>query len=269
MSEPLVKVERSGPRATLVLNRPEKRNAINQALLDDLGRAVLEVRDDPSVRVVVIRGEGPSFSSGIDHALLLEVFQKSRTAPFRHVHGDLQRSVSALVEMEKPVIAVLHGTAVGMALELALAADIRVAEEGCVLGLPEVAFGLLPDVGGTTRLARLVGVSRAKELILTGEIIGAARAEAIGLVNRVAAGPDALSAAVDGLVESLARHPPVAVGLAKALLTRSLEVDDATSLRLEGVYQTILIERPDVSENFAPALAFIQSQVKRAKGARS
>lgn len=262
MSGPLVTVERSGARATLTLSRADKRNAINQALLDDLGRAVADVRDDPSVRVVVLRGDGPVFSSGIDHALLLEVFQKAKTAPFRHLHGDLQRNVSALVTMEKPVIAVLHGLAVGMALELALAADVRVAEEGTALGLPEVAFGILPDVGGTTRLTRLVGASRAKELILTGELIGARRAEAIGLVNRVASGPEALAAAVDALAGLMERHPPVAVGLAKTLIDRSAEVDDTTSLRLEGVYQSVLIERPELAENFPAAVAFIQSQIK-------
>jgi len=267
MSEPLVTVERTGPRATLTLNRADKRNAINQALLDDLGRAVADVRDDPAVRVVVLRGSGPVFSSGIDHSLLLEVFQKSQSAPFRHVHGDLQRNVSAFGQMEKPVIAVLHGMAVGMALELALAADIRIAEEGCLLGLPEVAFGIVPDVGGTTRLTRLVGASRAKELILTGEIIGARRAEAIGLVNRVATGSEALEAAVDGLVGLMAQHPPAAVGLAKALIDRAAEVDDTTSLRLEGVYQSILLQRPDLSEHFSVALGFIQSQIKAAKAA--
>src|SRR5215212_9204243 len=117
MSEPLVMVDRQGPVASLILNRPEKRNAINQALLDDLSRAVASVRDDPAIRVVVLRGRGPVFSSGIDHNLLLETFQKSQAAPFRHLHGDLHEALNDLVHMEKPVIAVLHGTAVGMALE--------------------------------------------------------------------------------------------------------------------------------------------------------
>lgn len=266
MSEPLVTVERSGPRATLSLNRVDKRNAINQALVEDLARAIASVRDDPSVRVVVLRGNGPMFSSGIDHAFLLEVFQKSRTAPFRHLHADLQAVFNALASMEKPVIAVLHGLAAGMALELALAADFRVAEASCGLGLPEVAFGILPDVGGTTRLTKLVGVSRAKELVLTGELIRASRAAEIGLVNRVAEGAEALSVAVDKLAGVLAQHPPHAVGLAKALVDRAADVDEATSLRLEGVYQSILIERPDISENFAGALAFIQSQIKAVRG---
>lgn len=266
MSEPLVMVERQGPAASLILNRPDKRNAINQAVLDDLARAIASVRDDPSVRVVVLRGRGPVFSSGIDHNLLLEVFQKSQTAPFRHLHGDLHACVNSLAHMEKPVIAVLHGAAVGMALELALAADFRVARADCIVGLPEVAFGILPDVGGTTRLTRLIGASRAKELILTGELMTAERAESMGIINRVALGDEALEAAVSSLVAALARHPPAAVGLGKALIDRVVDVDEATALRLEGVYQSILIQRPDVGEHFAPALGFIQSELKRARG---
>lgn len=266
MSEPLATVERQGHVASLILNRPDKRNAINQALLSDLARAIAAVRDDPAVRVVILRGRGPVFSSGIDHNLLLETFQKAQTAPFRHIHGDLHACTNALAHMEKPVIAVLHGTAVGMALELALAADFRVARADCVVGLPEVAFGIIPDVGGTTRLTRLIGASRAKELILTGELFQAARAETIGLVNRAVADDEALEAAVSSLAASLARHPPAAVGLGKALIDRVQEVDDATALRLEGVYQSILIQRPDVGEHFASALSFIQSELKRARG---
>jgi enoyl-CoA hydratase/carnithine racemase len=266
MSEPLVMVERQGPVASLILNRPDKRNAINQAVLNDLSRAIAAVRDDPAVRVVVLRGRGPVFSSGIDHNLLLEAFQKSQTAPFRHLHGDLQAPVNALAQMEKPVIAVLHGTAVGMALELALAADFRVARADCIVGLPEVAFGILPDVGGTTRLTRLIGASRAKELILTGELITAAQAERIGLINRSVEDDQALETVVASLASALARHPPAAVGLAKGLIDRVQEVDDATALRLEGVYQSILIQRPDVGEHFAAAVGFIQSELKRARG---
>ena len=268
MSEPLVTVERQGRAASLILNRPDKRNAINQAILDDLGRAIAAVRDDPAVRVVVLRGRGPVFSSGIDHNLLLEVFQKSQTAPFRHLHGDLGACVNALAHMEKPVIAVLHGTAVGMALELALAADFRVARADCIVGLPEIAFGIIPDVGGTTRLTRLLGACRAKEMILTGELFTADRAERIGLVNRAVETDEALEAAVTSLVDALARHSPAAVGLGKALIDRVQEVDDATALRLEGVYQSILIQRPDVGEYFASALGFIQSELKRARGPR-
>ncbi|NUQ72271.1 MAG: enoyl-CoA hydratase/isomerase family protein [Polyangiaceae bacterium] len=268
MSEPLVTVERHGPAASLILNRPDKRNAINQAVLDDLARAVATVRDDPAVRVLILRGRGPVFSSGIDHNLLLEVFQKSQTAPFRHLHGDLHVCVNALAHMEKPVVAVLHGAAVGMALELALAADFRLARADCVVGLPEVAFGILPDVGGTTRLTRLIGTSRAKEMILTGELFTADRAESIGLVNRALATEEALEAAVTSLVAALARHPPAAVGLGKSLIDRVQDVDLATALRLEGVYQSILLQRPDVGENFAPALGFIQSELKRARGSK-
>lgn len=266
MAEPLVIVEREGPVASLVLNRADKRNAINKGVLDDLSLAIASVRDDPAVSVVVLRGRGPIFSSGIDHTLLMEAMQRSQTAPFRHVHADLQACFNALASMEKPVIAVLHGAAVGMALELALAADFRIARAGCALGLPEVAFGIIPDVGGTTRLVRLVGAARAKELILTGQLVSAAEAQAIGLVTRAVDSDDALAEAVSSLAASLARHPAAAVGLGKALIDRVKEVDDATALRLEGVYQSILIQRPDVGAHFASAVSFIQSELKRVRG---
>jgi len=159
--------------AQLTLNRPDKRNALNGPMMQALASGLDAVRDDPEVRVVVLCGAGPAFSSGIDHTLLLEVFQKSQQVPFRHVHHDLQDVFHRIERMEKPVIAVLHRACAGMALELALACDFRIALADCVMGLPEVAFGIIPDVGGTTRLVRTVGVPRAKELILTGKFLTA------------------------------------------------------------------------------------------------
>jgi enoyl-CoA hydratase/carnithine racemase len=134
----------------------------------------------------VLRGRGPVFSSGIDHALLLEVFQKSRSAPFAHVHHDLQDVFHRLERMQKPVIAAIQKMAVGMALELVLACDLRIATADAVLGLPEIAFGIVPDVGGTTRLTREIGPARARELVLTGKLVRAATAERIGLLHEVA-----------------------------------------------------------------------------------
>jgi enoyl-CoA hydratase/carnithine racemase len=180
---PVVTIDRSGPVATLWLDRPEKRNALDAALMRSLAEALDAVRDDAAVRVLVLRGRGPVFSSGIDHALLVEVFQKSRSAPFPHLHGDLQAVFDRIERMHRPVVAVLHGACMGMALELALACDLRLATAGCVLGLPEVAFGILPDVGGTTRLCRVVGPARARELILTGKAVRAETAERWGQVD--------------------------------------------------------------------------------------
>ena len=255
-------IERGEGFAQVVLNRPERRNALNQDLLTALAVALDEVRDDASVRVVVLKGRGPVFSSGIDHSLLGEVFQKSQGVPFRHLHGDRHAVLNRLTRMEKPVIAVLHRAAVGMALELALAADLRIATADCVMGLPEVAFGIVPDVGGTTRLTRLVGTSRAKELILTGRLITGKRAEALGLVNVVVDSEADLEGEVATWVAAMTTHPPAAVGLAKSLIDHVAEVSTDTALRMEGVYQSLLLARPELFDHFPTALAFIQSQMK-------
>jgi enoyl-CoA hydratase/carnithine racemase len=166
-------VDREGAITTIWLAREAKRNALDGDLMRAFAAVVDEIANDPACRVLVIRGKGTVFSSGIDHALLLEVFQASQRAPFLHLLHQLQETFHRLARLQKPVIAALHGVCVGMALELALAADIRIATADCVMGLPEIAFGLVPDVGGTTRLIRAVGESRARELILTGRLLKA------------------------------------------------------------------------------------------------
>lgn len=258
----LVETHFEEPVVTLTLNRADKRNALDGALMRDLAAALDGVRDDPRVRVIVLRGRGPVFSSGIDHHFLLEIFQKSETAPFKHLHHDLQEVFHRIERMERPVIAALHGCCVGMAFELALACDFRIATTDCVLGLPEIAFGIVPDVGGTTRLVRLVGLQHARSLLLTGRLVGAPRGFAMGLVDEVVEGTSALDAAVAALVGRLAVHPAAAVGKMKTLLHASLEVDARTSFQLEGLVQEVLMRRPDLASHFPQALAFIRDGMR-------
>jgi enoyl-CoA hydratase/carnithine racemase len=245
----------------LWLDRAEKRNALDAALMRDLAAALDAIRDDGAARVLLLRGRGAVFSSGIDHNLLVEVFQKSRSAPFPHLHADLQAVFDRLERVHRPVVAVLHRVCMGMALELALACDLRVATADCVLGLPEVAFGILPDVGGTTRLVRVVGPARARELILTGKAIRAATAERWGLVNEVATDDADLERRLERLVRRLAAHSPIAIGHAKQLIAASAEVDAQTSLRLEGIFQEVLLAQPDVATRFPAAVAFIKQEM--------
>jgi enoyl-CoA hydratase/carnithine racemase len=244
--------------ATIELSRPEKRNAIDRSILDGLAAAFARVAETPSVRAVVLRGKGGVFSSGIDHSLLMELFQKSREIPFRHLHAELQAVFDAIERLERPVIAVTSKYCVGLALELALACDFRIASADCVFGLPEVAFGIIPDGGGTTRLVRAIGPARAREMILTGRLVTAARAERLGLVTEVAADPEVAAGA---LARHLASLPPKAVGMAKTMVLRSIDVDTASSLKLEGWVQSMLIEDPALAESFASALAFIKAQM--------
>ena len=258
----LVETDKRDGVATLLLNRPDKRNALDGAVMESLAAAIDGVRDDPEVRVVVVRGAGPIFSSGIDHALLLEVFQKSRSVPFSHLHGDLQDVFHRLERMRKPVIAALHGACVGMAFELALACDFRVATIDCLVGLPEIHFGIVPDVGGTTRLVRAVGPVKAKELVMLGSLIPASEAARLGLVTEVAADRDDLDARVGALAAQLSALSPVALGHAKALVQQSAEIDARASYQLEGTVQEVLLHQPDVAERMPRALQWIRDRLR-------
>ncbi len=256
-----VELERQGAVATLWLSRESKRNALDSSLMRALAAAVDEAGADPQIRVLVLRGRGPVFSSGIDHSLLLEIFTAAKQQPFLHLHYELQDTFHRMARLQKPVIAALHGVCVGMALELALAADIRLASAECVVGLPEIAFGIVPDVGGTTRLVRAVGEPRARELVLSGRLLRAATAERYGLLHDVYEDPAALDRAVTERAELLARHPAVAMGLAKTLCQLSADADTATSYRVEGVIQQTLIAQPELMKQFPAALAFIKAQI--------
>ena len=262
---PRITLERSGPVATLWLDRPDKRNALDDAAMQELAAALDDVGADRGVRVVVLRGRGVVFSSGIDHALLAGVLAATQQSPWLHLHHRLQDVFHRIARLHQPVIAALHGTCLGMALELALAADIRIATEDCVLGLPEIAFGLVPDVGGTTRLVRAVGEPRARELVLTGRMVKARTAERYGLVHEVAGDGDALGRRALERAEQLAALPATALGLAKTLCQAAGEADAATSFRLEGVAQQVLLAQPELAGRFQAALAFIKAQVAAAE----
>jgi enoyl-CoA hydratase/carnithine racemase len=262
---PRIQLERSGNLATLWLDRVDKRNALDGEAMTELAAALDTVGADRTVRVVMLRGRGPVFSSGIDHTLLAELFTKTQQSPWLHLHHQLQDVFHRMNRLHQPVIAALHGVCVGMALELALAADIRVASAECVMGLPEIAFGLVPDVGGTTRLVRAVGESRARELILTGRMVKAATAERYGLVHEVVDDADALARRVGELGEQLSAHSSTALGLAKSLCQVSADADAASSFRLEGVVQQTLLGQPDLMTRFPTALAFIKDAVAKAR----
>ena len=260
-----ISVDRDGAIATLWLDREAKRNALDADTMRGLASALDTLAEEPAIHVIVLRGRGPVFSSGIDHTLLMQVVGDSkRGVPFLHLHHQLQDTFHRMSRLQKPIIAALHGVAVGMAFELALAADIRVATPDCILGLPEIAFGIVPDVGGTTRLVRAVGEARARDLVLTGRLVRARTAHAWGLVHDVV-DADALDRIVRARAEAIAQHSPVAVGLAKTLVGLSANTDDATSFRLEGVVQQTLFAQGDLATRFPAALAFIKDQIARAE----
>jgi enoyl-CoA hydratase/carnithine racemase len=234
----LILTEDRGAVRHIVLNRPEKRNAMNQALLAELGDALRAAAGDDGVRCVVLRGDGPVFSAGVDLAELMSFAgQPSSLRPFRNVFLECANLCEA---MPKPVICQIHHTCVGGALEVALGCDLRVAAEGSQLGLPEVKFGIIPDVGGSSRLPAVVGLGRAKELIMTARLIDAAEAQNIGLVNRVVPAAE-LDAAVQTLVDELLANSHVAVGRSKRVMDASARPALAATLELEVAVQEFCV----------------------------
>ena len=244
---------REGALLYVAMNRPEKRNAIHREMLLALIEAVAAAEREPDVRAVILHGEGPVFSAGVDFGMLAGDLRGEPALPFRTLVGDMQAALSRLEALEKPVIAALHRYVPGLGLELALACDLRIATADCELGLPEVRVGLVPDVGGTTRLVRTVGYARAKELIMTGRMIRAEEALAIGLVHQVVPAGEHLGAATR-LAEEIAANAPLAVGLAKRLVDLGSNVDKQTFLAMELLAQSVLLRTEDAREG-ARALA--------------
>ncbi len=247
----LILTEDRGPVRHIVLNRPEKRNAMNQELLLALGEALRAAAAQESVDCVVLRGEGPVFSAGVD---LVELMSSTGEAGMlRHFRGVFLECANVCEEMAKPVVCQIHRTCVGGALEVALGCDLRIASSDAQLGLPEVKFGIIPDVGGSTRLPAVVGLGRAKELIMTARLIDAEEAERIGLVNRVVA-PAELEQATQALVEELLANSPVAVGRAKRVIDASARPTIAQSLELEVSVQEYCVAAARARAEAEPAL---------------
>jgi len=221
------------------LNRPDKRNALNQKMLLDLGQCFSEIATRSSVKVVILSGEGKAFSAGTD---LYEVGGLSdlEGQGFRQFVRKAQRAISEIENLEKAVIALVHGYAIGAGLEVILACDLRIASNEAVFSIPEVSIGLVPDLGGSQRLPRIVGLARAKELILTGKNISAMEAEHIGLVNKVVS-LDQLGETGKEWAEEIKSNEPVAVGLAKKNIDMSFDQCLSDGLESAGIAQSLLI----------------------------
>lgn len=200
--------------AVLTMNRPQAMNAMNSAVLEDLTHAVAEVANDPSVKVLIITGAGDkAFVAGADIAEMKDMVPPEALEFARRGHAVMD----AIEKMEKPVIAAVNGFALGGGDELALACDIRIASKKARFGQPEIKLGITLGWGGTRRLARLVGPSKAKELIFTGAIIDAEEALKIGLVNKVVE-PEKLMEEALTLAKDIAGKSPLTLKFAKHLV---------------------------------------------------
>ena len=250
----LVGVEDRGAVRHLVLRRAEKRNAMNGELIRALGAAIEGAAAESTVRVVVLRGDGPMFSSGMDVNDLRALSEDPER--LRAYRRPLLAWWNLLEEMPKPTICQIHGAALGGAFELALACDFRTMAEDAVAGIMEVRVGLLPDVGGCSRLPAVVGLGNAKELIMTGKVIDAGEAHRIGFANRIAPAAE-LDATTGKLADELLACAPRAVGLAKRVLDAAAKPALATTLELEVAAQEALAASEDFAEG---ARAFFEKR---------
>src|SRR5438093_4453361 len=214
-----LRYEIEGGVAAITLNRPDKRNAVNDVRFRELGDAAELAAADGDARAVLVRGEGKAFCAGIDLGMFShEAFQD--TGNFAGFVRMAQRPYRALQTMPKPTIAAVQGHAVGAGFQLALACDLRICAEDVTFGMFEVRYGIIPDLGGNRPLALLVGPARAKELVWTGRMVDAAEAERIGLANRVVSA-DALAKEAEELAGQLAAAPPIPLALTKSLINRA------------------------------------------------
>ena len=264
-----LRFERDGHTARLVLNRPDKLNSFTLAMwaeLRDLGGRLLEDHDD--LRALVVVGEGRAFSSGIDTSVFAggdAIDSLADDAKGRQLHDDpavagvllAQESYTWLEEAPFATIAAVRGYAFGAGLQLALACDIRILARGTKVGLLELQFGILPDLGGTQRLPRIVGPGRAKELILTRARIDADEAERIGLADRVVSDEE-LEEDAHELAATIAAQPPIAMRGAKRAVNAAMSgasVRDGLLVEAEG--QAECLRSDDMKEAIA---AFVEQR---------
>ena len=216
-----LKTERDGHVAWLILNRPEKKNAMTLKMFDGLGEAFMEFDRDPEVRVVVVRGEGSNFTAGIDLAALADLNggtgADAREELRRHILG-IQAAIGAAEKCRKPVIAAIHSQCIGGGVDLACACDIRLASRDAVFSIRETRLAIVADLGTLQRLPRIVGEGWCRELSLTGRDFDAAEALGMGFVTRVCPDGDELFREAARLADRIASCSPLAVQGTKDVL---------------------------------------------------
>ena len=251
--------EKADGIATIILNRPDTLNALNQETIMEISTRLEDAEKDENIRAVVIIGAGDrAFSAGAD----LKMMKGAGPVKGAELSRIGQRLTTQIEAMSKPVIAAINGYALGGGIELAMACDIRIASENAQIGQPEMNVGLIPGWGGTQRLPRLVGKGIAKEMILTGKRIDARTAERYGLVNIVVPF-DQLQAKVKELATELAGKPPIAIKYCKALINSSTETHPESGLLQEAQAFGLVASTEDFNEGVA---AFLEKRKPQYKG---
>ncbi len=253
-------VQRDGGVATVTVNRPKALNALNPATLDELMRCASELRQEATVRALIITGAGEkAFVAGADIAAMVTMSPiEGRTFARRG-----QAVMQAIEDLPFPVIAAVNGFALGGGLELALSCDLILAAEAAKFGQPEINLGIIPGFGGTQRLARRIGIGPARLMIYSGDMIGADEALRLGLVNRVVAGGD-LQGEARQLADSLAGKAPLALQQAKAAINVGNDVDLRDGCQYEAEAFAVAFGTEDRAEGMR---AFLEKRRPAFKGA--
>lgn len=251
--------------ATITLNRPERLNALTFEVYRELIDTFADLQNEPNIRVVVITGTGRAFCSGGDvHDIIGELFSRDMEGllEFTRMTCELIQNIRTL---PKPVIASLNGTTAGAGACIALASDIRIASEEAKIAFLFVKVGLAgTDMAASYLLPRVVGLSKATEMLFTGDFVTAAEAERIGLYNRVVTSSELASATRD-FAERLARGPAFALGKTKEMLNRELDMDLQAALESEALAQAICMQHPDYREAYE---AFVARREAKFQGAK-
>lgn len=230
--------------ATLTLNRPAELNTFNESMRREARQVIDQLFYNEDIRAVIITGAGRAFSAGGD----IKSFDENLLTPvYRAQVRELTRMYDDLEALEKPVIAAINGPATGAGIGLALACDVRFAASDATLGFREHFIGLISAAGGCSRLVRLTGLGKAKEIMFTGDMLTAEEAAAIGLVNRVVAAGELMATARDFALKII-RRAPQAIGLLKRVLNAATSIDQTTSIMLESLAQSILVKTEDHRE---------------------
>ena len=241
----------------ITLNRPEVRNAINQAMRKELAQALSSLEQDTEVRAIILTGGPKVFAAGADIAAMVE-----KTALEQFYRLSVVELTFQMEKIAKPIIAAIAGFALGGGCELAMACDMRIAAKSAKMGQAEINIGIIPGGGGTVRLTRLVGIGKAKELVMTGKVITAEEACRINLVNAVVEDDNLMEEALN-MARMMTRHSPVALGLAKYSVQNAANADLRTAAAIENACFSIAFSSEDQKEGMR---AFLEKRKPDYKG---
>lgn len=239
-----IKLDIDGAIATITNNNPGKHNAFDDDMDAELFAAIDEIADTPTIRAVIWRGEGTSFSSGRDVA---SIGAAQRAMSHHELMRRGHRGIQRLWDLDAPVIVACKGWSIGASFQRALLCDIRVAAEGARFRLPEITYGVIPDTGGVAVLHQIAGPGLVSDMVLTGRVLSAEEALAHGIVSRIVA-PDELDATVREMATQIAAAPAVTVKMARAVIRRLSVPSVRASMGDEMIYQTFVNRSDDIAE---------------------